>query len=231
MYLYFGILAVGYCLLSFARSDTFTAGSILSDAENLYSYLPALAGGFLFAAVFTDDLQSKNLATLVGFGMNKAMIVVSKFILMLLLSVIVYAGVMLLTWAIHAAFGWPPSADTMGLVGLFALRNLLTTVAFAAVAGILVYGLQRSTFAIVCYLILVLGIVDGLLVQAFMLDFFTAIAPDLGNHLLERIANRILGGLLESGTVPLLAAIEYVIYLIVSIALSVLVFTRRELEF
>ena len=72
LYLFFGALALGYTLVAFVRSGGLGEDSLLGDAANFFGYLPALAGGFLFAAVYTDDLSAKSLATLVGFGIGFA---------------------------------------------------------------------------------------------------------------------------------------------------------------
>jgi ABC-type transport system involved in multi-copper enzyme maturation permease subunit len=230
MYIYFGVLALGYLLLTFFRAHTFGYGSVLTDAENLYLYLPPLVGGFLFAAVFTDDLNSKNITTLVGFGLSKAAIVVAKFLLVLLFSAICYALVMLLTWLIHAAFGWPASADMMVVVGKYAFKQLLTTVVFAAIASIFVYGFLRTTFALVFYLLFVLSVFGALLARLFSLDFFMKIIPNLANYLPDSLIDQLSEGMI-AGSFPIGPSIGCALYIVVSIVIAIIIFSRRELEF
>ena len=113
LYLYFGALAIGYFIISFVRSGEFGAESILSDAGNFLSMLPAFAGGFLFAAIYTDDLNSKNLTALVGFGISKAKIVTVKLILMALLGAVIFGAAPLWLFATHAVLGWTATAGTL----------------------------------------------------------------------------------------------------------------------
>jgi len=225
MYAYFGALAAGYLFVAFVRSGGFYEESVVSDALTLFSLLPALAGGFLFAAVYTDDLSSKNLTTLVGGGVSKAIIVIAKFILMSLCSAVVFGLTPLYHFAVYAALGRAPVIGVAAVVYAVALKYYLTSIAFAALSGVVVYGLQRATFAIVTYILLAFGVVSGLL--AIVLDTF---APRLKEHLMPGITDRIFLGLAGGG--PLSApSIEYAVYVLIFIALSALAFYRKEMEF
>jgi hypothetical protein len=235
MYIYFGILAFAYIALAFIRSASFDAGTIVVDADNLYVYLPALAGGFLFAAIYTDDLNSRNLTTLVGYGLGKPLLVVAKFLLMLLFSAVVYACVVLLSYLTHAAMGWPAGPEALRWVIFTALKHLLATVAWAALASIVVYGLQRTTFAIVVYVLLSLGIVGSLLGAVFQMEFISSVAPDLQTHTMGYISMRITMPLAlaeaAQGSSIVQPVVEYTVYLALSIVLSAIAFTRKEMEF
>jgi len=59
MYIYFCSLAAGYFLIAFIRSGGLNAQSIVNDAFNFFNFLPAIAGGFLFSTIYTDDLTRK----------------------------------------------------------------------------------------------------------------------------------------------------------------------------
>ena len=225
LYIYFGALAAGYFLVAFIRSGGFNEGSVLNDALALFSLLPALAGGFLFAAVYTDDLSSKNLTVLVGGGASKAIIVIAKFILMALSGAAVFSLMPLYHFAVYAALGQAPATGVAAAVYAAALKYYLTSIAFAALSGVVVYGLQRATFAIVTYILLAFGVVSGLF--AIALDTF---APGLKEHMMPGITDRIFLGLIGGG--PLAApVIEYAAYVLGFIALSALAFYRKEMEF
>ena len=225
LYLYFGALALGYALVAFVRSGGFGEDSLLGDASNFFGYLPALAGGFLFAAVYTDDLGAKSLATLVGFGMGKTKIVLSKLLLMALSGAMIFALVPLLHCGVYAALGCAVNGGALGMIYALALQALLATLGYAALAGVMVYGLQRATFAFVLYILLAFGIVGGLL--ATVLKMFL---PNVGEHLLSGITLRIFSGVTGGGPLAL-PIIEYAVYAAAAAALSAIAFNKKEMEF
>jgi len=225
IYVYFGALAAGYLILAFIRSGGFKEESAVSDALSLFILLPALVGGFLFAAIYTDDLNSKNLITLVGYGVNKSAIILSKFVIMALSGIVIFGLVPLYHLAVYALLGRAAPADAAAMIFAISLKHLLTSLAYAALSGIVVYGLQRATFAIVSYLLLAFGVIGSLVSVA--LNMF---APDLTEYLMQGISNRLLTGVLVGGSLTS-PVIEYIIYILVSLALSAAAFFRKEMEF
>jgi hypothetical protein len=235
MYIYLGALALAYLALAFIRSAGFDENAIISDAEYLYPFLPALVGGFMFAAIYTDDLNSRNLTVLVGYGLPKLCLVIAKLLLMLLFTTAVFVCVLAVTCLAHTAMGWPPRPEALRTVGFLALQHLLSTVAWAALAGLVVYGLQRTTFAIVAYVLLSLGIVGSLMTTVLDMDLISSVIPDLKSHLMSGISMRLTLPLAiaqpEAEGAILQALFEYLIYVAASTALSTAAFTRREMEF
>jgi len=224
LYLYFAGLGVAYALLTYIRSGGFTPESVTSDAMTFFTLLPALAGGALFAAVYTDDLGSRALITLVGSGVRKPVIVVTKAVLLAIGTALVFAVVPVVHAGLYAALGYPPTG-AWTLLYAIAVKFWLTTVAFAVLAGIVVYGFQRATFGIVTYLLLGFGVVSGL-VGAGLRSF----APDLAAYLMSGITDRVLLALTGDGglTWPL---VEYGVYIGLAGVVSAVVFGRREMEF
>jgi len=230
MYIYFCSLAAGYLLISFIRSGGFHAESIVNDAFYFFNVLPAIAGGFLFSAIYTDDLNAKNLNTLVGFGMRKAKIVYVKFILTALFGAVIFALVPLLLYVVHAAFGWAATANSMKIVFAVSLKYFLTTVGFSTLAGIAAYGLQRSTFAMVLYILFAFNIVGGLL-TVFLVSMVGAnSASTITSLLMAGITDRILAGITSGGPL-LIAIINYMIYIFIASTISVIAFSKKEMEF
>jgi len=225
MYIFFASLAVGYFIIIYIRSGGFTAESVVNDAINLFFYLPMLAGGFLFAAIYTDDLNAKNLISLVGFGLSKTKIVLSKLLLMTLSSTIFFGLMPLFHCAIFSMFGWTVTADAWTIIYAVSIQYLLTAIAFSVLSGIVVYGLQRTTFAVVLYILLTFGIVSGLLTTGL-----NTFAPGLTKYLMSSISGRIMTGIISGGalTAPI---IEYIVYVAAASGLSALAFYKKEMEF
>jgi ABC-type transport system involved in multi-copper enzyme maturation permease subunit len=230
LYIYFLALAGGYFVLAFIRSGGFDEEAIVRDAMNFFNFLPALAGGFLFAAVYTDDLSAKNLITLVGFGVSKTKIVLAKFVLMALFGAVVFVLSPLWLFVVHAMLGWTAAAGAMATVFAISLKYYLLSLGFAALAGIAVYGWQRPTFAMVLYIILAFNIIGGL-VRVFLVNMLgDEAAYAIASHLLSGITDRIFAGVISDA---LLSApyFEYIMYMAIAAALSVLAFHKKEMEF
>ena len=225
MYAYFGALAVGYILLAYIRSGGFDEESILNDAVNLFAFLPALAGGFLFTAIYTDDLNAKNLTTLVGYGLSKTKIVFAKFIIVLLFVTICFGLVPLFHFAVYTTLGCAVTLGVMAMVYLILFKFLLMTLAFTVFSSIAVFGLQCATFAMVTYILFAFNIINFMLTAAG-----NALKINLGGHLLSGVTDRIITGITtgNSLTSPL---IQYAAYIIAAAALSAIVFHKKEMEF
>ena len=225
MYIYFTVLALGYVLLTYVRSGGFTDKSVIADAANFFFYLPILAGGFLFAAIYTDDLNSKNLISLVGFGLSKAKIVISKLILTSVFSAVIFALAPVLHIGVYSLLG--SSAELSPWLTIYALsiKFWLTTIAFSALCGVVVYGMQRSTFAFVSYILLAFGIVGGLISSAL-----SSFAPGITRFLMSGITDEIMAGIINGSSLVMPIA-AYIIYIAASILLSALAFTKKEMEF
>jgi len=109
-------------------------------------------------------------------------------------------------------------------------KFLLSTLAFAALSGIAIYGTQRTTFAFVLYILLALNVVSNLAMMVLNMDFVASIAPNLSSHLMSGISDRILLALTSGGALLGLAA-EYVVYVSIAAALSAVAFNKKEMEF
>jgi len=230
IYTYFCSLAAGYFLIAFIRSDGFNAQSIVNDAFNFFNFLPAIVGGFLFSSIYTDDLIAKNLITLVGFGMSKAKIVLAKIVLTALLGTVIFALAPLLLYVTHAAFGWTATASTMTMVYAVSFKYLLITIGYSALSGIVVYGLQRTTFAMVLYILFAFNIV-GSLFKLFLVNMVgVGFASLITDRLMPGITDRIFAGIISGGPLAL-PVIEYIIYVAIVVMVSVIAFNKKEMEF
>jgi len=111
------------------------------------------------------------------------------------------------------------------IVYISSLRHLLAVLAYCALSGIIVYGLQRATFAVVSYLMLAFGVVGSLVSVAL-----NTFAPSLTRHLVSGIADRIMVGMAYGGPL-VLPVVEYAIYILAALALSLVSFHKKEMEF
>jgi len=224
-YAYFGALAAAYFLAAFVRSGGFGAESALRDASNFFLFLPPVAGGFVFASVYVDDLNSKTLTALVGAGVGKAQIVLTKLAVALCLNAAVFVLAPLFHLAAYATLGAGADAQAAASVFIESLRYFLMSAAYSAMSGVVVYGLQRATFAVAAYLLLSFGVVGGLIAAAFR-----QFAPGLADYLVPGVVNKLISAIAE-GTPALMPFAIYALYLAAAAAVSVAAFEKKEMEF
>jgi ABC-type transport system involved in multi-copper enzyme maturation permease subunit len=190
-----------------------------------------LAGGFIFAAIYTDDLSARTLSTLVALGYSKVKIVLGKFILTALVCAIAFAVAPLFFYAVHALFGCQASPSDLLTYYSYALSAFLTIVGFSQLAAICAYGIQRPTFAIVLYLLLSLGVIGGLISAALTTDAVQGIAPGINGFLLTSFANNASVSIIDASEAGAFAFLGCLIWYAVSIFASTFVFSKKEMEF
>jgi len=225
MYLYFGAIALGYLLIVFMRSRGLGPDSVVTDAATVFGFMPALLGGFLFTSLFTDDLTARNLITLVGNGISRTQIVLTKFLALILTTAIAFA--LLLVWhlACYAIFGAAAAGPQIGYVAAIALQLWLVTLGFSAVAACVVYGTQKATVAVVAYFMLAFNVVT------MLVNIVTSqLNLDLSSRLFSGTSVNIMSNLMLGGN-AIAPAIEYLVYLILAIVAAIVIFAKREMEF
>lgn len=225
LYVYFGLLAFAYILLAFMRSGGFHTESLVGDASSLFFLTPAVVGGFFFSTIYTDDLNAKNLITLVGYGLNKSKIVTAKIILTAFFSTVFFGLLPLFHSAVYMGFGYKTTAVQLAAVYAISLKCLLMTLAYSSISSIVVYGFQHPTFAIVTYILFAFGVIGNLLMMvAHTLNL------NISDHLISGITSRIMTDLIAGG-VSLLSIIAYAAYLVISSILATITFYKKEMEF
>ncbi|MDR2493235.1 MAG: hypothetical protein LBD25_07265 [Coriobacteriales bacterium] len=230
LYIYFGAIAVVFVLITYIRSGGFNEFTFHVDSNTYFEVLPLFFGGYLFSAVITDDLGSRNLATLIGHGIPRALIVISKLVLMTLFCAVAFGIVPLFMYAVYALLGAPLELSMLGVPYAFALRALLLAVGFSAIACIAAYGIQRTVFAMTLFILLASNFLGSLVLMVLSLDFVQSLAPDLKNFLLVNLSSEIRDGLIH-GTSQAAPCIALGVYVIAAACLSVLAFHKKELEF
>jgi len=227
MYAYFAAMLLVYLAVTFIRSGGFREESVVFDCYDFFGAFPTLAGGFLFSAIYAEDLSSKNLISLVGFGINKAKIILVKFILAVVFAAVLLFGLAAVHVITYSVLGAQVTSEQVGVVFIIAVRFLLMTFAYTAVASLAVYGLQRVTFAVVTYFMFSLGMITGLIL---LVSSQLKVLEHVPEHIPSGLVTKIMNGLEKGG--PLLRPFaEYLVFIAVIIALSVFAFHKKEMEF
>jgi hypothetical protein len=169
------------------------------------------------------------LIALVGFGISKTKIVIAKFILMALAGIIIFYLAPVYHYFVYVVNGCAAKIDVLPDIYIISLKYFLLTLAYAAIAGSAVYGLQKKTFATVLYILLASGIIGGLITAAAFI-IAKDNASDYTAHLISNITNRILLGINGKDSL-IMPVIEYIAYLLIAAGMSILTFRQKEMEF
>ena len=144
---------------------------------------------------------------------------------MTLSSAAIFAVAPLLHIAVYSLFGCTIGEGIWLSIYAVSVKFWLMTVGFSALCGVVVYGMQRTTFAFVSYILLTFGIIGSLITTALK-----TFAPGLIRFLLTGITDGVMAGILKGNSL-FIPIVEYAIYVLVAVVLSAVVFNKKEMEF
>lgn len=223
MYVYFGVLLVLYLGLAFIQSSTLTLESVATQGEIVFTLLSLLGGGYLFSVLFNDDLQSKSLSQIIGFGKRRWQIVTVKYLLGAAGTALMFAMGSGLLWLIFNFLGYPFDTATWQVVRNLALMGGIKLFAFLVIASIVAYGTQKSTLSLVAFVLLASNFVTGIL--SLLLGMAGSLGELISRFTISGILLDIIGGHTPLGSLKLL------IYVTVFGILALLSFYKKDLEF
>jgi ABC-type transport system involved in multi-copper enzyme maturation permease subunit len=213
----------------FSQRGNLSESIFLTLSIQLADILPLAIGGFLFATIYNDDLSARSLSSVIGFGLRKSTIVLSKLIIMIALCAVAVPLTFVANYGLFAFFG----VDVGGMLNLSAgifMQAGLLAVAYAAVASIVVFGIQKATLAITAYIFIAVGLARQLLGAVLGQEVVVNTVGDLTQYLAHSITSGILTSVV-TGPFDSLLVVQYVVYVAVAVVISVYVFRKKELEF
>lgn len=187
-------------------------------------FAPYLVGAPVFSAIFSDDFKSRAMQAAIGHGLSRSRLVLCRF----LEAVFVIAETFAVFCAAMAACGivLKVSQKDIKAVILDLCVEGLTVICCYAVAMIIVYSLQNAAFAMSVYIILIADTVSLVLMGlSSMVPFFRDRHIDLTKGWITKLIESARGGR------PELWAVLVGAYIVLPLALSMVIFRKKELEF
>jgi len=176
----------------------------------------------LFSTIYNDDLTAKTLPSLVGFGIKRSKIIISKMIISVIMSVLIFFAAFIVYYLIFTILGFNMDGNMrVGILNI-AVVSLLKLLAYSTIASVVVYGIQKATFSIVAFILLVTGLISQIL---FLILTHIKDIIDLYQFTLIPI----VGGFIQEAT--FLTLLPYIIYVAIFFALSIIAFHKKDLEF
>ena len=176
----------------------------------------------IYLGVFKDNIKSNSLQTSIGYGISRTTIIFSKLIEVILLSaillfvysIIILAGAGILGVASKVAFSLIKDM-WLGLV-----ENLIIVV----VVMMFVFPIQSTTFGLIVYIILSLGIADAVLIGINMIPFIAKLKIDFTKYTISGLFNS------ATGKEPIMWIPLLLIYVVLPLAITIFFFRKKELD-
>ncbi len=231
-YIYYGILA-----LIFTAIVLYLNAEVKGFGDTYYSIftliIPLVTSFFIgihvFIGIVMNDLTAKTLPNVLSTSLSRVQFLLGKLIVAFVSIVLVHLvfGFLFIGLGIFVQGGVDGQAGTDIVTAIeVAGVNILGVVGFMLLASIVAYFFQKSSLALVAYIVLSLGIIDGILSQARGLSKYILYVYDhlLGTYLNTASSSALKGALEVNQVVPL------VIYLAVATIVAILVLTRIEIK-
>ena len=227
-YIYFSILFVLFFVLMLLIK---TIADL--DKENIIFVTQVIIASFsfyfigipVFMSVYTDDFSAKTLSSAISAGVGKLKLIISKFIVEAIYLCVVYLFGLLaffLMYLLSTGFQIP-SAEDFQTLGITTMLSFLSILGFSAISSILAFLSQRTSLAIIMYILIGSGVVHLILNLLTLLhEFF------------ETISEWTLSGRLTSAQASQSVTKEFLlvfgIYLLVSIGVNYWILREKEIR-
>ena len=188
---------------------------------------PLLLGLPIFLAVFSDDFRSHAMQMAIGTGLSRTRLILARFIEVILLTIEVTVF-MLIAAFISGLIQKMPMDVITETIGT-SLINLIPMICYLALCLIPVYGMQSTTLAMVMYILFTAG-VPGTVLNAIR----NGIPQIKDIHIEWILPEKLINDVAISGNYSLgwiVWIIVPVVFIIIPVWLSIVIFKKKELEF
>lgn len=217
-------------LIALAAIAAFRAG----DEEKYMDFIATASGGMpiylgiiIFFAVFADDTKAGTMQVAIGRGLTRAQVVWAKVMEGVYLTVIYYAlaGVILavIPMVMHLQMA---SADYLTIVTSI-LGSVFNTMLYFNIGMIFIVATLKSNYAEIIFILFVFDIIPGAINLLLGLCYTNLGWPNL----LPYLYSSMVGSFLDNPMANLGNALGMIIYLAVSLFLTIRIFKKKELEF
>lgn len=196
---------------------------------NYLDYLNFALSVVIFIALYSEDFKSMTMIGLIGYGLSRKKIVLTKFIDCVILTSVFYLFLIPLIFVIFAVFGQPISGKYALLVLLQIVFSLFKTIATITIASLALYvsnNIPLGIFSILILQIIPLGL--------SMISYSPAVAMlHIDRYYIDGLFNMALTdfmlGLYPEGILMFLITI--LVYIVAVLVGIMLYFDKKELDF
>jgi len=221
MYVWLTIMLSFMLLGLYMGKDGLNAESLETATRAAFTFFWIIGGSYLLSTVYGDDLKSKTLPSIVGFGNSRAAVVIVKLLINVLLTSIILSIAALSLTLMVMFFGVSLDSTVISTILKTMMVSVLTGIGYSSVAMLVGYCLQQSTLAIVFFVLINSNLV--MILMNYILEKLNL--TDLMDYLLNPIVTKLLSD------VSVWTILPYVVYVTVVTVLTVVIFKQRDLDF
>ncbi|MBR4581123.1 MAG: hypothetical protein IKO32_07805 [Lachnospiraceae bacterium] len=213
-------------ILALMENSDNTALSMFGKTLETLNFAVAIV---IFVALFSEDFKSMTMIGMIGYGMSRKKIVLTKFIDSVILSAIFYLVLTPIIFILFAAFGRPLTGDFAMYAFLQILFSVFKTVANITIASLALYVSNNIPLGI--FAVLVLQIIP---IGLSMMNTSQIVATlHLDRYYIDGLFNMALTdfilGLYPEGLLKICIAV--MIYIVAILVGILLYFDKKELDF
>ncbi|MDR2541668.1 MAG: hypothetical protein LBD11_08210, partial [Candidatus Peribacteria bacterium] len=161
--------------------------NLIREGNLILNFLVFIGGSFLFATIYTDDLQAKSLPSLIGFGKKRATILLSKFVVTVLIMSLMFFLALGGFCLLFTVLGFTIDAPLFNEAFHLAIKNILLVVAYSSISSVIVYATQKSSVAIVAFVLLATGFISQILFYFLSSSMVTKMIGDVSGFTINPI--------------------------------------------
>lgn len=224
------LLLIGYMMTLFLFQSliNWNAVTYLVTASAFAGMLPIFFGLLVFIAVFSADFKTKTMQMAIGTGLSRAEVVLSKAVEVFVITIagIFLIGVVVLLAGVVTGVGMN-AAHAMEIINSLWMKGV-AIISYNYIAMILIFFTQKPGVGTMCYIALATPVVEILV--SVINDIKLIKELDIRRFYLASLIDTAHTRLIL-GTFDIASFIGIAAYIMAGVAVTILLFRKRELEF
>ena len=224
------LLLIGYMMTLFLFQSliNWNAVTYLVTASAFAGMLPIFFGLLVFIAVFSADFKAKTMQVAIGTGLSRAEVVLSKAVEVFVITIagIVLIGVVVLLAGVVTGTGMS-ATQAMEIINSLWVKGV-AIISYNYIAMILIFFTQKPGVGTMCYIALATPVVEILV--SVINDIKLIKELDIRRFYLASLIDTAHTRLIL-GTFDIASFIGIAAYIMAGVAVTILLFRKRELEF
>lgn len=224
------LLLIGYMMALFLIQSlsNWNAVIYLVTASAFAGMLPIFFGLLVFIAVFSADFKTKTMQVAIGTGLSRAEVVLSKAVEVFVITIagIVLIGVVVLLAGVVTGVGMN-ATHAMEIINSLWMKGV-AIISYNYIAMILIFFTQKPGVGTMCYIALATPVVEILV--SVINDIKLIKELDIRRFYLASLIDTAHTRLIL-GTFDIASFIGIAAYIMAGVAVTILLFRKRELEF
>lgn len=233
-YLFYGILTLGFLgVMAISQITDFRGESLVQFAYLLISMSIVIVGTQVFITVYNDEISAHTLASIIGQGISRTVIILSKIIVMFITTLVAYIWLGLVFFAMYLVInkGFPATDFSyLSKILVLGMIAVLVVVGFASITSIVTYGFQKTSISVTFMVLVMTNFFDSMLSLLSSIGVIHDLFGDLSRFTFMTAQANLTNGILVN-TINTGAVLQMAAWFIGSIIVAVLVFRKKELEF